>query len=71
MSLPRGLSPARAEKTATLVEEAISCGAHPHVSGENPGFRTELSERKGSSPRERGKLPENFGAIVEAGLIPA
>ena len=45
--------------------------AHPRVSGENPGFRTELSERKGSSPRERGKLDIDAVEPRNVRLIPA
>ena len=46
-------------------------GAHPRVSGENKAMTTYKPLRKGSSPRERGKLRIYVTAEQSERLIPA
>ena len=45
--------------------------AHPRVSGENVFYIAGVDMRRGSSPRERGKLITGVFKLFTAGLIPA
>ena len=46
-------------------------GAHPRVSGENVFLRSQEGNRRGSSPRERGKLAQGEHGHLALRLIPA
>ena len=67
----RGLIPAWAGKTLHQRTAPSSRAAHPRVGGENRTLRPILIAATGSSPRGRGKPPDEIGRGVVHGLIPA
>ena len=70
----RGLIPAWAGKTHVAVVHPLLSGAHPRVGGENARVMRVMRvmrARKGSSPRGRGKHPNQFRDPGHTGLIPA
>ena len=54
-SRTRGLIPAHAGKTASLIGEHRAPGAHPRSRGENDSIRSDAGTARGSSPLTRGK----------------
>ena len=67
----RGLIPACAGKTSSLVAQRPMNRAHPRVCGENGVSITGNVVWMGSSPRVRGKRPPGAGLWITRGLIPA
>ena len=65
------LIPACAGKTACRLSRLSRTWAHPRVCGENQRPISPLIWIVGSSPRVRGKHPDNPGRNVVVGLIPA
>ena len=66
-----GLIPAHAGKTSKSSEAVSRPWAHPRSRGENVRTRFYGSQRVGSSPLTRGKLPRGRHASSARGLIPA
>ena len=69
--LGQGLIPACAGKTSFRVICIPGDGAHPRVCGENTYKARESYIAPGSSPRVRGKPPDEVCRGVSDGLIPA
>ena len=69
--LPRGLIPARAGKTLKRLVTQSHAPAHPRACGENGRDFGDPLVRRGSSPRVRGKLVDQFAVAARDGLIPA
>ena len=66
-----GLIPAWAGKTPQGVRVQMMCMAHPRVGGENVGVRIDQARGCGSSPRGRGKQPDQVPHELQRRLIPA
>ena len=67
----RGLIPACAGKTPSPTTGRPRLSAHPRVCGENAAVRLGQGERRGSSPRVRGKPPKGAAHHARLRLIPA
>ena len=66
-----GLIPARAGKTRSS-GTGFPCGtAHPRAGGENSSITGLDDDRRGSSPRGRGKRNQGLTRRLQRGLIPA
>ena len=68
--LPR-LIPAYAGKTRELRTRSFALPAHPRVCGENSQPTTRRKSPRGSSPRMRGKLHDEYRNSPARRLIPA
>ena len=66
-----GLIPAHAGKTRLRAVSPFSSPAHPRACGENLPTASPRATKGGSSPRMRGKPPDEVGRGVGDGLIPA
>ena len=66
----KGLIPTYAGNTPEYTAPELSHGAHPHVCGEHIKDEILNRNRRGSSPRMRGTLPDLFDKIHNRGLIP-
>ena len=67
----KGLIPAHAGKTRTLLYSRSVDWAHPRACGENWEMGEKFELPQGSSPRMRGKRFQFFECCYERGLIPA
>ena len=67
----RGLIPAHAGKTQTVVSSVRATWAHPRSRGENEAIEASDATNKGSSPLTRGKLSSIFLSVRRGRLIPA
>ena len=67
----RGLIPAHAGKTTTLLGTLAASRAHPRSRGENGSRLLARSSHPGSSPLTRGKRSVGRDAVRPRGLIPA
>ncbi|EFW09826.1 hypothetical protein HMPREF9005_1185 [Actinomyces sp. oral taxon 178 str. F0338] len=65
------LIPARAGKTVGVFTVGGAAEAHPRACGENRTPGAGFFRRGGSSPRVRGKLPDDLGRVKLCRLIPA
>ena len=66
-----GIIPAYAGSTDRCRQSAYERRDHPRVCGEHPISASELTRRKGSSPRMRGALPRYQARFLRQGIIPA
>ena len=65
------LIPAHAGKTPFPAQNTSPWRAHPRACGENRSDPRRAADRRGSSPRMRGKLPRIDPSEFQRGLIPA
>ena len=66
-----GNIPAYAGKTFVRQSRPLARSEHPRVCGENMGFRVRESRPVGTSPRMRGKLPQQHAGRNPRRNIPA
>ena len=67
----RGITPAHAGKTSTIIEGETKIWDHPRACGENTQGRLTGIQVPGSPPRMRGKLKRGVYLVDGRGITPA